>query len=160
MKLSKLHQYFFIFGAVFLLSNEVTLATDSISLAKPLRLKVMPERVFRNESTSTWRGDSIGALKQDWLLSHTIERTNSRVRMSHADNVQKRNIKSPDDIYWEDKGFSVPGIGGTAYAMTVFNGKLIVAGALTVAGNVLAKYIAAWDGTEWSTLGTGMDSTV
>jgi hypothetical protein len=51
-------------------------------------------------------------------------------------------------------------MGGTdpnVYALTVYNGKLIAGGGFTIAGGVVASYIASWDGSSWSPLGSGMD---
>ncbi len=63
------------------------------------------------------------------------------------------------------------GVGGTdpaVYAMTVWDRDgegplqplLVIAGVFTQVGATPANYIAAWDGTGWSSLGTGMDDYV
>jgi hypothetical protein len=44
--------------------------------------------------------------------------------------------------------------------MTVYNGKLIVGGYFSTAGGNPASSIAAWDGTSWTPLGSGMDGDV
>ena len=44
------------------------------------------------------------------------------------------------------------------YALTVYNGNLIAGGYFTTAGGTSANYIASWDGTAWSPLGSGMNS--
>lgn len=41
-------------------------------------------------------------------------------------------------------------------AFTEYNSKLIVGGQFTSAGGNLTNHIAAWDGTNWSTLGPGV----
>ena len=40
------------------------------------------------------------------------------------------------------------------------SGNLYAGGYFTTAGGVSVNYIAKWDGTNWSSLGTGMSSTV
>ena len=58
-------------------------------------------------------------------------------------------------------GFGAPGMNKTVYALTVFDdgsgsGPAIYAGGeFTTAGSVLANRIAKWDGSVWSTLGSG-----
>ena len=52
------------------------------------------------------------------------------------------------------------GLNGTVYAVTEFNGDLIVGGYFTMAGGTAANRIAKWDGTSWSELGSGMSGPV
>ncbi|MCX6833165.1 MAG: hypothetical protein NT028_13745, partial [candidate division Zixibacteria bacterium] len=67
---------------------------------------------------------------------------------------------SPDDIYWNNSiSPCVQGVGGTVSAAVVYNGLLVVGGGFQVAGCVIANYIASWDGTAWSPLGSGMNSS-
>ena len=67
----------------------------------------------------------------------------------------------PDDIYWDNSiSPSVAGVGGTVYAATVYNAQLVVGGNFQVAEDVIANYIASWDGTAWSPLGSGMNDYV
>jgi hypothetical protein len=62
-------------------------------------------------------------------------------------------------------GEGVPGLDGDVYAMTTWDPDgpggqpelLVVGGDFTVAGDVIANNIAAWDGTTWQPLGSGMD---
>ncbi len=73
-------------------------------------------------------------------------------------SAAKATADHPDDIYWDNSiSPSLPGVGGTVYAATVFNGQLIVGGSFQVAGDVLAYRIASWDGSSWSPLGSGMN---
>jgi hypothetical protein len=48
------------------------------------------------------------------------------------------------------------GLNGDARCMIVFNNKLIVGGSFNSAGGNLANNIAAWDGSNWSILGSGL----
>jgi hypothetical protein len=52
------------------------------------------------------------------------------------------------------------GIEGSANALIVYNGELIVGGYFTATGGVDANYIARWDGTSWKPLGRGMNGAV
>jgi len=67
----------------------------------------------------------------------------------------------PDDIYWDNRiSPSVPGVDGDFRAVTVYDGQLVVGGGFQVAGDVITKCIAAWDGTSCSPLGSGMNGSV
>ena len=67
----------------------------------------------------------------------------------------------PDDIYWDNSiSPSVAGVDYYVNAATVYDGQLIVGGAFAVAGDVIANHIAAWDGSTWDSLGSGMNSSV
>jgi trimeric autotransporter adhesin len=58
-------------------------------------------------------------------------------------------------------GFGLPGMNSKVYALTVFDDgsgggpALYAGGDFTAAGGVLANRIAKWNGTSWSSLGTG-----
>ena len=63
----------------------------------------------------------------------------------------------PDDIYWDNSMSSpIPGVDSLVIALTTYDGKLIVGGEFTTAGGVEAIRIAAWDGSSWSPLGSGI----
>jgi hypothetical protein len=49
---------------------------------------------------------------------------------------------------------------GGVYALTIYNGLLIAGGEFTTAGGISASRIAAWDGSNWSPLGSGMNGYV
>ncbi len=62
-------------------------------------------------------------------------------------------------------GEGLPGLGGpAAHATVVYDDgtgpALYVVGQFTVAGEVIANYIARWDGTNWSPVGSGMSGSV
>ncbi|NIO09565.1 MAG: hypothetical protein GTO40_16810, partial [Deltaproteobacteria bacterium] len=48
----------------------------------------------------------------------------------------------------------------TVRALTVYGSELIAGGDFTTAGEVAAMYIASWDGSSWSALGSGMNDFV
>jgi hypothetical protein len=47
---------------------------------------------------------------------------------------------------------------GDVWALAAYNGDLYVGGEFTTAGGMPAQNIARWDGTAWSTVGTGLDN--
>ena len=57
---------------------------------------------------------------------------------------------------WQQLGI----VGGFTYAMTTFQGALVVAGSFSGVGGVTAPGIARWNGTTWSPLGSGTTGTV
>ncbi|MGB2989770.1 MAG: hypothetical protein WBC98_07395, partial [Candidatus Zixiibacteriota bacterium] len=67
----------------------------------------------------------------------------------------------PDDVYWDNTvSPSIPGVDGYVYAMTTYNGLLIIGGSFNAAGDVRADNIASWDGSSWSALGSGTNDQV
>lgn len=68
-----------------------------------------------------------------------------------------------DDVengQWDGR-FCRAGVSGTVYSSVVDeDGDLYVGGDFLTAGSSYAPYIAKWDGTTWSALGSGMDGTV
>ncbi|MES2131465.1 MAG: T9SS type A sorting domain-containing protein [Bacteroidota bacterium] len=53
--------------------------------------------------------------------------------------------------------YDFAGSGGIA-SFARYNGKLVASGSFTAIGGVVAKNIAAWDGTTWTPLGTGLST--
>jgi len=73
-------------------------------------------------------------------------------------NIVPGSIASTDSHWWDGFGTQdQAGLNGDVWAMTVFQGKLVVGGYLTRAGGVPARRIAMWDGISWSALGGGID---
>ena len=65
------------------------------------------------------------------------------------------------DANWVSLNPSIPGAGNTVYAAVVDgSGNLYIGGAFTQVGATNANYIAKWDGSSWSPLGSGMNSNV
>jgi hypothetical protein len=64
---------------------------------------------------------------------------------------------APGDENWDNR-FTLPnGMNNTPFAAAVSNtGDVYVGGFFTSAGGVAANYIARWNGTEWSSLGSGV----
>ncbi|MFI4882493.1 MAG: GC-type dockerin domain-anchored protein [Phycisphaerales bacterium JB064] len=70
----------------------------------------------------------------------------------------------PADKGWLDAQFAFPGLNGTVYDMVTWDDgtgeAMYVAGAFTIAGTDVVGSIARWDGSEWSSLGEGIDQIV
>ena len=65
------------------------------------------------------------------------------------------------DADWVGLNTGMPGADGNVYAMaTDGSGNLYVGGDFTFIGDVPANRIAKWDGTAWSAVGPGMNSSV
>lgn len=71
------------------------------------------------------------------------------------------NIAKWNGVNWQPLGSglyhsAVPTIDGVR-CLTVYNNELVAGGAFDVAGGFGANYIAKWDGTNWSPLGSGIE---
>jgi hypothetical protein len=67
-------------------------------------------------------------------------------------------IKAEAQVYtWQPMS---EGTNGKVYAMTSFNGQLIIAGGFSQAGGTAANNIAKWNGTSYEPLGLGTNDTV
>jgi trimeric autotransporter adhesin len=61
------------------------------------------------------------------------------------------NWSSPDSGIWGENGYSI------VNALTVYNGELYAGGFFDTANGVHANCIAKWDGTNWSSVGSGIN---
>ena len=109
-------------------------------------------------SASTKRVEGKGTLDQQVGFDVGIEPHSGEPVLSPVANA--RIYSHPDDTFWTDKFSCAAGLGGMCYALCVYDGKLIAGGYFHVAGCTLAAYIASWDGSSWSPLGSGMNDDV
>jgi hypothetical protein len=74
-----------------------------------------------------------------------------------AGGILANNIAAWNGLTWAPLGSGLSSYGpySAVFALTVYNGRLIVAGSFDLAGNTAAQNIAAWDGSNWSPLGGG-----
>ena len=78
---------------------------------------------------------------------------------TNAGGVSANKIAKWNGTSWAPLG---SGMAGTenwllgVHALTVYNSELVAGGAFTTAGSGSANYIAKWNGTSWSPLGSGM----
>src|SRR5439155_6092777 len=65
------------------------------------------------------------------------------------------------DANWTSMNHSIPGANGPVTAVVVDSwGNPYIGGGFTFVGDVFAPNIAKWDGSSWSALGSGLNSTV
>lgn len=80
-----------------------------------------------------------------------------------AGSVDMRNVGKWDGAQWSPLGSGVSGAPSgieAVYALAVSGNDVYVGGNFTTAGTVSANYIAKWNGSSWSALGSGMDDIV
>ncbi|MFN0150130.1 MAG: hypothetical protein ACKVU1_05360 [bacterium] len=78
--------------------------------------------------------------------------------IDYAGNERISNEVNSAVVRWDGSTFSIIGEvnGARVSALTVYDGKLIVGGGFSEVDGVSAKDVAAWDGSQWSALGTGI----
>jgi hypothetical protein len=82
---------------------------------------------------------------------------------TNAGGVSATNIAQWNGSSWSALGsgiFNNSGFSGYVAALAVSSNTLYAGGWFLTAGGVSAKYIAQWNGSSWSALGTGMNNTV
>jgi hypothetical protein len=81
-----------------------------------------------------------------------------------AGGANAKNLAVWSNGAWSELGGGinpVPGDFGYVTALAVdFRGRLLVGGFFSAAGDLPANHVAVWDGTSWSTLGSGTNNTV
>ena len=81
--------------------------------------------------------------------------------VTDAGGVPVQNLAKWDFMSgWMDVGGGVPGVLPGVHALAVDGNVLYVGGGFDQAGTVPADNIAAWDGTQWSPVGGGVDDYV
>ena len=55
-------------------------------------------------------------------------------------------------------GFGLTGMNSSVFALTLMGTDVFAGGNFTTAGGLTVNYIAKWNGTSWSALGTGMNA--
>jgi hypothetical protein len=82
------------------------------------------------------------------------------ISRSQSAGVKQAPESVPGDEHWQ-AGFQVPGTDNSVRAMVSDDcGNLYIGGDFITAGGALAKYVARWDGSAWSPLGSGMDGWI
>lgn len=90
-----------------------------------------------------------------------VDGTRVRILVDDTDAVYPVRV---DPTFSDADWVSMGGLAGTDNIVRAVvadeSGNLFIAGGFTAVGETLANRIAKWDGSEWSALGSGMDSTV
>ncbi|MEI7979611.1 MAG: T9SS type A sorting domain-containing protein [Bacteroidota bacterium] len=85
-------------------------------------------------------------------------------RFTTAGGVSASNIAKWNGTAWSALGSGITGSNtgsnSQVKSMAVYNGELYVGGDFTTAGGVSANYIAKWNGTTWSAVGSGTNNWV
>jgi hypothetical protein len=80
--------------------------------------------------------------------------------IAQAGSVPVSNIARWDGTSWSDVGGGMAGVNVSVRALAVFDDgsgpALYATGRFTTAGGAIASNVAKWDGSTWSTLGTGL----
>lgn len=85
---------------------------------------------------------------------------------SNVGGVPAMGIARWDGAAWSPLGTGIinstsqPRAGDVRALAVLPNGELVAGGSFTVAGGTTARYIASWNGSAWSPVGTGFNSTV
>jgi hypothetical protein len=91
---------------------------------------------------------------------HTAPDGSPRFSRASEDDPSPRTFLGTCNDGWDDR-FADNGANGRIYAMVSDGaGNIYIGGEFTTVGNIAASHIAKWDGSNWSTLGTGMNNTV
>jgi len=78
-----------------------------------------------------------------------------------ADGIPANYIAQYDEVNeWAPLGGGMGGSQGQVMAMNVYNNQLIAGGFFTTAGGMPASHIASWNGSTWSTIGSGVQGIV
>lgn len=78
--------------------------------------------------------------------------------IAFAGNARIATVEDGAVVRWDESTLEIVGEvnGSIVPAITVYDGKLISGGTFTDVDGVLARNVAAWDGTTWSALGAGI----
>ena len=114
---------------------------------------------------SNWSGLGTGVSKSGRVNAIAVIDSNVYVggSFSMAGSITANNIAVWNGIVWAPLGNGVNS--GSAYdspvsAIVVNGDKVYAGGNFTTAGNAAASHIAMWNGSAWSSLGTGVNGTV
>ena len=121
---------------------------------------------------SEWNGSAWSALgtgvsgtSYPMVRALAVSGTNLYVggSFTNAGGVAANCIAMWDGANWSAPGSGMTGPPGTydvVFALAASGGNLYAGGSFTNAGGTAANYIAQWDGTNWSPLGSGLNSFV
>lgn len=103
-------------------------------------------------ATTLWDPDGAGPLGMHLVVGGSF----SFAGAARANHIAMRDLSSGS---WSSLGTGMVGQGVYALA-TLPSGHLVAGGEFSMAGGVSANHVAMWDGTVWSSLGTGVSPTI
>jgi hypothetical protein len=116
---------------------------------------------------AAWSAVSGRATKGLWLSSRSVLKTSSRLYVGGgivaAGGVVCARVAQFDGTNWDAMaGGIIANTSGSASinAMVETNGIIYAGGFFTNAGGVAANYVAMWDGSSWSPMGSGLNNSV
>lgn len=103
----------------------------------------------RDETTGIGRVSDLAVFKGNLIVAGYF---------SKAGAVGAKNIAQWNGVSWAAMGSGIDSIGFIegVYAMTVYDGDLVVGGDFRIAGEEEVNHIAVWDGSAWADLGGGV----
>ncbi len=116
-----------------------------------------------------WDGNSWHSLAGGGPFSYTMTNIGSDLYAGgqftsiNGGTVLVENLAKWDGSSWYDVGGGVSmgsNFTTSVYALAARGNDLVVGGNFTMAGSIPANNIAIWDGTQWSTLGDGLNGPV
>ena len=135
-------------------------------LALALALALTPAAVAQTGQPDTPQPSLAQALNPDGTLRPGAAGSFDarRFRMYTALNGQPvfrpAGSSGADDYRWQS-GFGLPeGTNGSISAVVQAGNSIYIGGDFTAVGNIVANHVAQWDGTTWSSVGTGLANGV
>jgi hypothetical protein len=121
--------------------------------------------VGNSNGVYVWDGSTWSTIPTDgWTQAITIYDGRLIVggRFTMIDGVSASRVAAFDGSTWTSLGAGA--VGGSPVTQllnaTVYNGKLYVGGIFDQMDGVSAKNVAVWDGTQWNSVGNGIDEEV
>ena len=116
-----------------------------------------------NSSAGTW--SPLGSGMNTWVQSTAIGPGGALIAggdFTMAGGAPASHLARWDGVAWSPIISGMSGISGAnAYKIAVMpGGDLVVGGLFDTAAGLPARYVIRWNGTTWSTLGTGLNSSV
>ena len=102
---------------------------------------------------TTWDPDGEGPLPAQLVVGGEF---------NNAGGVVASTVARWDGSQWYpigNNGFG-GGTNGLVYAVTVYDGRLVIGGTFSTVDSISASNIAVWDGATWQTLGSGVNGPV
>lgn len=118
-------------------------------------------RGFARWNGSQW--SEVGGGVNDWIRDLALDSQGNIIAAGYFDSagtVAANGIAKWDGVNWQSKGGGISPYPGSekpdVRAIEIVNNEIYVTGAFLTAGSSKVASVAKWNGTAWSTLGTGV----